>query len=160
MFTGLGLDGPGRRGVVEDGRSDARVQADVAAQVEAVGDVVEVPLELLLPGEHLGPLPLLLELLGEAERVLEARYVAAGTRVAVPVPRPADTATRFEDDRREPAFTEVVQGVETRHPGADNDHIDIDIDRGRGTSLGHAAPRAMSVIQCSVVVLVTAKTLT
>ena len=38
------------------------LELDVAAQVEAVGDVVEVALELLLRREDLGPLPLLLEL--------------------------------------------------------------------------------------------------
>ena len=83
-------------------------------------------LELLLPGEDLGPLPLLLELVGEAERVLEARHVAARAGVAVPVPRAADTAARFEDDRGEPELAEVVQGVEAGHPGADDDHVDID----------------------------------
>ena len=90
LLPGLGVDDPGVGGLVEGHGGDAGPEADVAAQVVAVGDVVEVALDLGLGGEVLGPLPLLLELGVEAERVLEARDVAAGARVAVPVPGAAD----------------------------------------------------------------------
>ena len=52
--------------------------------------------DLGLRGELLGPLPLLLEFLVEGERVVEAADVAAGTRIAVPVPRTADAARGIE----------------------------------------------------------------
>jgi hypothetical protein len=52
---------PAVRGAVERGRRDARVQLDVAPEVEAVGDVVQVAEDLRLRGVALGPLPVLLE---------------------------------------------------------------------------------------------------
>ena len=90
----LGRDRPAPRRLVEGGRGDARVELDVAAQVEAVGDVVEVAQDLGLRRVALGPLPLLLELVGEPVGVLQALDVAARAGVAVPVPGAADAARR------------------------------------------------------------------
>src|SRR5262249_7725910 len=69
-------DLPELRGVVEAGARDPRPEPDVAAQVEAVGHVVQVALDLRLLGVPAGPLPLLRELLGEREAVVEALGVA------------------------------------------------------------------------------------
>ena len=78
-------------------RASTRVsKLDVAPQVEAVGDVLDVAQDLGLGRVALGPLPLLLELLGELVRVLHALDVAARARVAVPVPGAADVAARLE----------------------------------------------------------------
>ena len=78
------------------------VELDVAAQVEAVGDVVDVAQDLRLGGVALGPVPLLLELVGERVRVVQALDVAARARVAVPVPGAADAVAGLVDARREP----------------------------------------------------------
>ena len=50
--------GPLSRGVVEGGRDDVGVALDVAAQVEPVGDVVQVAERFRLGGEMLAPVPL------------------------------------------------------------------------------------------------------
>ncbi len=96
------------------GRLDAGVELDVATQVEAVGDVVGVLQDLGLGRVALGPVPLLLELVGELVRVLHALDVAARAGVAVPVPGAADAAARLEHPRRhaEPAHT--VEHVHAR----------------------------------------------
>ena len=86
LLAGLRVDDPGVGGFVEGGRRHPGLEADVPAQVVAVGDVVEVALDLGLRREVLAPHPLLLELRVEAEGVLEAGDVAAGAGVAVPVP--------------------------------------------------------------------------
>lgn len=76
--------------LVEGHRHDLGAERDVAAQVEPVGDEVEVGLDLGLGGHGLGPHPLLLDLLGEAVGGLDALDVAAGSRVAVVIPCAAD----------------------------------------------------------------------
>ena len=57
-LAAVGGDVPAARGLVEDGGGDAGLELDVAAQVEAVGDVVEVAEQLRLGGVALGPVPL------------------------------------------------------------------------------------------------------
>ena len=54
------------------------VELDVAPEVEAVGDMVDVPEDLGLGRIPLAPVPFLLELGREGVRVLEALDVAAG----------------------------------------------------------------------------------
>ena len=68
------------------------IELDVAAQIEPVGHVVEVGEDLGLAGVALAPLPLLLEFVGELVGVLHALDIAAGTRIAVPVPGTPDAA--------------------------------------------------------------------
>ena len=78
-------------GRLVEGRVHATLVSNwhVPAQVEPVGHVVRVGEDLGLRRVALGPLPLLLELVGELVRVLHALDVAAGSRVPVPVPRAA-----------------------------------------------------------------------
>ena len=92
--------GPPPGGLVEGRRRHARRELDVAPQVEAVGDVVDVGEDLRLGGVPLAPLPLLLQLVRERVRVVHALDVAARARVAVPVPGAADAVARLEDARR------------------------------------------------------------
>jgi hypothetical protein len=58
-----GLEHPTALGLVEDGRMHPCIKLDIAAHVEAVGDVVDVPQDLRLRRIALGPNPLLLQLL-------------------------------------------------------------------------------------------------
>ena len=102
------------------------LEPDVAAQVVAVGDVVEVALDLGLRGEVLGPHPLLLELGVEAERVLEARDVAARAGIAVPEPGAADAGALLEHHDAQALLAKDLQRVEAGHAGADDDDVDIE----------------------------------
>ena len=74
-----------------------RIELNVAAQLEAVGDVVGVTQDLRLRRIALGPNPLLLQLLRELVRILHALNVAACARVAVPIPGATDAASGLED---------------------------------------------------------------
>jgi len=118
-------------------------QPDVAAQVEPVGDVLEVAQDLRLLRVLARPLPLLLELLGEGVRVAVALAVAAGAGVAVPVPRAADAVAGLEHDGVEPEHVaRPVQHVEPGEPGT-HDH-DVDLApplRHRLTLSAHAESR-------------------
>ena len=100
-------------------------ELDVAPQVEPVGDVVGVAEDLRLGGVLLGPLPLLLEVLVEAVGVLHALDVAAGARVAVPVPGAADAVAGLEHLHGEALRPGLVEHVEAREPGSDHDDVDL-----------------------------------
>ncbi|MEJ7720541.1 MAG: hypothetical protein WKF58_08890 [Ilumatobacteraceae bacterium] len=73
-----------------------RVELDVPAEIEPVGDVVGVAQDLGLRGVALAPLPLLLQVVVERVRVVHALDVAAGAGIAVPVPGAADVGGRLE----------------------------------------------------------------
>ena len=71
---------------IVDAGGHVGVEADVAAQVELVGNVVEVALVLGLSGIQFLPIPFLEQFLGEGIAVGIALGVEARSGVAVPVP--------------------------------------------------------------------------
>src|SRR3546814_14679906 len=73
-------------------------RSEAAAQVEAVGDELEVAQDLGLLGVARRPVPLVEQDLGERVAVVEALRVAPGSGIAVPVPRAARAAPRFDAD--------------------------------------------------------------
>ena len=120
-----GADDPPVPALVEAGLLDTGVELDVATQVEAVSDVVEVPLQLGLGGVPLAPVPLLLELLGKRVAVVPALHVAPGPGIAVPVPRPPDTSTLLEHPHRQAEPAQPVQRVQPGRAGADDHHVEV-----------------------------------
>ena len=91
----------------------------------AVGDEVEVALDLLLGGHELGPVPLLLEVWELREHVLDALDVDASARVAVPVPRAADAVASLEGLGGEAGLAQLVQRVQSREARADDHDVYI-----------------------------------
>ena len=120
----VGANGPPRRRPRRTSRRCTRVSNWMSrAQVEPVGDVVRVLEDLGLRRVALGPLPLLLELVGELVRVLHALDVAARARIAVPVPGAAHAAARLEHARREPEPAQPVQHVHAGEARADDHDV-------------------------------------
>src|SRR5206468_12514577 len=60
----IGVDRPQVVGLVEAGRGDARLELDIATEVEAIRYLVDVAEHRRLVGEAVGPVPLLVELGG------------------------------------------------------------------------------------------------
>ena len=118
------LNRPAVRRFVEDRRGHSRRELHVPAQVEPVGDVIDVPQDLRLGGVPLGPRPFLLELLRERVRVVHALDIAAGTRVTVPVPRAPDAAARLVHPRREPDLAQAVEHVQPGQASPDDDRVE------------------------------------
>src|SRR4030095_2667946 len=83
-------DGPAPAGLVEGRYRHPRSDLDVAPQVEAIGDVIDVGQDLRLRGVPLAPLPLLLQLVRERVRIVHALDVASRAWVAIPVPGAAN----------------------------------------------------------------------
>ena len=128
--TVLGRDRPPARSVVPRRAGHPGLEADVAAQVVAIGDVLQVTQDLALGRVALAPLPLLLELGVEAVAVVETLDVAACPRVPVPVPRAADVVGRLEGDCVDAELSAAVDQVQAGHAGSDDHGIN-------GLGLGH-----------------------
>ena len=120
------VHGPCRGRVVERRRVHTRHEADIAAQVEAVGHVLCVAEDLRLGCVALRPHPVLLQLGVEAVAVLHALHVAAGTGVAVPVPRAAHVVGHLHGVGREAQLAQPVQHVHAAEPGPDDDYVVVD----------------------------------
>src|SRR5262249_13554256 len=105
-------------------RCDAGVEHDLAAQVEAIGDVVGVSENFRLRRIFFRPVPFLVQLFRERERVLQALDVAAGSGIAIPVPRSADAAAGLVDPCGESELPQSMQHVQAGKTRADHDGIE------------------------------------
>ena len=115
-----GLEAPARTRRVERSGTHAGIQLHVAAQVEAIGNVLDVLEDLRLRRVALRPAPLLLQLVAERIRILQALDVAATARVLVPEPGSADPARGFEHAGPKPELAHAVKRVQTAEPGANH----------------------------------------
>ncbi len=98
---------------------DLRAEADVASQVEAVGDVLEVRVQLVAQREVHRPV-----VRSERERVQVVRRVHARTGVAVLPPRAADGRVLLDHGERDAGALEVDRGADPRHARADDEHLE------------------------------------
>ena len=104
---------------------NAAVELDVAAQVELVGDIVQIALGLGLAGEALGPVPFLQQLRRKGVAVGIALRIEAGAGIAVPVPGAADAGAGLEHPHLEAELAQPVELVEAGNAGADDDRVEI-----------------------------------
>ena len=107
--------------VVEVGRLDRAVELHVLAQVELLGDVVEVAQVLGLAREALLPVPFFEQFVGERVAVGVALGVEAAAGVAVPEPGAAEVAAHLEHGRVDTALGQPVHLVDAGHARADDD---------------------------------------
>src|SRR5260370_41143302 len=120
------------RFLVEPGLGDLGLELDVAAEVEAIGDVVGIAQDLGLGGVALRPFPFLLQLGRELVGILDAFDVAACAGIAVPIPGAADALAGLEPPYPETLPSHAVQQARSAEPGPDDPRIEIE----RHTSSG------------------------
>jgi hypothetical protein len=108
---------------IETRGGDARVEPDVAGQPELLIDVVEVAPQLVPGGKALGPVPIPPELL-QRELVVRDVGVDARSRVAVPVPDPAELGARLEQAHAESALAQPMQQVDPAEARADDQNVE------------------------------------
>jgi hypothetical protein len=113
------------RGLIEARRFDARVELDVAAQVELIGDVVEIALGLRLSGEMFLPVPLLQEFLGERIAIAVAFGIEARAGIAIPVPGASHAAAFLIHAHLQPELAQTVELIQTGHARADDDRVEL-----------------------------------
>jgi hypothetical protein len=111
--------------LVVDGAIDIRAELDVLAQVQAVGDEVQVVENLGARRVSLAPAPLLPHLLGEGERVVWVLAVGPHTGVAVDPPRATDALRAVEHEDALTDLAEVVEEGQAGEPRADDDAVVI-----------------------------------
>jgi hypothetical protein len=124
-IAAIRLDQPAIGILVEGCRRDAGIEHDLAAQVEAVGDVVGISEDFRLRRILLRPVPFLVQLFGEREGILQALDVAAGAGIAIPVPGPADAATGFVNPCRESEPPQPMQHVQAGKARANHDGVKL-----------------------------------
>src|ERR1700730_4255991 len=115
---------PTRACLVENRGMDACVEGDQTAEVKPLGDMVRVAENFRLRGKQLAPLPVLLQLLREAERILHALDIAAGAGIAIPVPGAADAAPRLEGAHVKTELAQAMQQVKAGEAGTDDEDVD------------------------------------
>src|ERR671922_2691293 len=98
---------------------------DVAAQVELIGDVIQIALGLGLRGEVFLPVPFLQQFLRAGIAVGPAFGIEAGAGITVPVPGAADAGAGLEHSHPEPEVAQPVELVEAGDAGADDDGVEI-----------------------------------
>ena len=113
------------RRVIPSGSCDSGAELDVAAEVELVGDVVQVAQDLRLRGVLLRPLPIAVPFRVEAVHVVDAGYVDTRARVPIPVPRATEIAGRVENAHGVTLASEAIDRVEPREPRADDNDVHI-----------------------------------
>ncbi len=119
----VGRDQPLRSGLVELRTDDPRVELDAAAQVEEIGDVVQVREDLGLGRIALAPRPAGDDPVVEAVLVVGRLDIAARAGIAIPEPRAADAGAGLDHSRRQPARAHRVQRVQTREPRAHDQDV-------------------------------------
>ena len=117
---------------VEMRASDCRVELDVLAQVEAVGDIVHPALDFRLAREFLAPAPALVEILGKQILVDIAFRVEARAGIPVPVPGSADIGCSVERLHVQSLAAQKVQLVKTRDARPDHGRIELQGRFGAG----------------------------
>ena len=127
------------------GLLDPGSQIDIAAEVEPVRHVVQVPQDLRPGRIPLAPIPFLLEFLRERVRVVQRLDVAAHAWVPVPVPGAADPIALLEHPHVQAHAAEAVQRVQPGEAGADHDRVEVRpiefaIDRPRDEIESRDAP--------------------
>ena len=90
---------------------DAALELDVAAQIELVGDIVQIALGLGLAGEMLLPVPLVEQFLRERIAVGPAFGIEPGAWVAVPVPSAANVGAGLKNPDRQAEFPQSIELV-------------------------------------------------
>ncbi|MHC2404108.1 hypothetical protein ACVMGC_008652 [Bradyrhizobium barranii subsp. barranii] len=107
------------------GFGDLGLEADVAAQIVAVGNEAEIAQDLGLGRVFLRPGPGVIELRIESVAVVDGLDIAAGAGIAVPVPRAADIAGFLEGDRREAGLAQAMEKIKAGKSGADHGNVDL-----------------------------------
>src|SRR5829696_585212 len=111
-------------------RLDPAVELNVAAQLELVGDVIQVPFGLRLRGEVLLPIPLVEQLLRKRVAIRPALGIEAGAGIAIPVPGAADIAAGLEDARLHAEFAQPVELIKAGDARPDDDRVEIQTGGG------------------------------
>ena len=107
--------------LVEARRLDLAVELHVLAQVELVGDEIEIAKVLRLAGKPFLPVPLVEQFLRERIAVGVALGVEPGSRIAVPVPGAAEVGRGVEHQGVDAEVGQPLDLIDSGHTRANDD---------------------------------------
>lgn len=116
--------GPRMRVVVPNRALDARVELDITAQVELVGDEFRICENFRLRRKPFGPSPLPTQFVRPRILILEALHVTTQARIAVVPPCPADLGRGIHDAYVKSQVPQAMQQVHPGKSGADDQDIE------------------------------------
>src|SRR6516225_777738 len=125
-IAGIGADVPPAARLVELGASNPGIEANVALQVMAGGNVFQIAQDFRLLRIPLRPFPFLQQLFVPGKTIHVGLGIAPGPGIAVPVPGAADGFSGLVHPHLEPEpVAQRLQYVHAGEPGADDNSIEI-----------------------------------
>jgi hypothetical protein len=121
----VGFDRPALALFIPPRRRHPGSENNVAAQVEALGNVAQVGEDFGLRGIALAPHPFLLQGFVERIGIVVALDIAARAGITVPVPGAADVLARFDDLRAEAQLAQPVEHVEPGEARSHHDRVNL-----------------------------------
>ena len=118
---------PAAAGIVIERGLDLAGKLDVPSQVELVCYVLQVSQNFGLPGEMLGPVPFVKQLLGKGVGVGVALRIEPRPRVSTPVPCASHPRSPLEDPHPHTQLPQPVQLVQAGNAGANHNCIEIKV---------------------------------
>src|SRR5713226_3202605 len=94
-------------------------------QVKLVGHEIDVSQNFWLGRIELRPFPLALDLVGKRKGILHAFDIAAGSRIAIPVPRAADRTGRLQHANRISVAAQSMKRIQTGKARANDDDVQM-----------------------------------
>ena len=100
--------------------------------------MLQIGKNLWLGGKAFPPGPFLLEVLGEGIGVFQALHIAAGARIAIPVPGATHVGARLDHLRVKACPPQAVQQIKPGKAGTHDDHVAKPVLIGaRCSGVGH-----------------------
>src|SRR5215472_11065675 len=125
-IAGIGPDVPPAARFVELGAGNPGIEADVALQVMAGGNVFQIAQDFRLLGVPLRPFPFLQQLFVPGKAIDVGLGIAPGPGIAVPIPGAADSSSGLVHPYLEPEpVAQRLQHIHAGEPGADDNSIEI-----------------------------------
>src|SRR5215472_6317599 len=125
-IAGIGADVPPAARLVELGASNPGIEANIALQVMAGGNVFQIAQDFRLLRIPLRPFPFLQQLFVPGKAIDVGLGIAPGPGIAVPVPGAADSSSGLVHPYLEPEpVAQRLQHVHAGEPGADDNSIEI-----------------------------------
>jgi hypothetical protein len=117
------LHAPKIAGFVEMCRIDLTIELHMLAQIELVGDKVEIAKIFRLAGEAFLPMPLLKQFARERIAIGVALGIETATGVAIPVPGSAEIVGGVEHRCVDPDINQALDLVDPSHARADHNYF-------------------------------------
>ena len=103
---------------------DGRIELNILAKVELVGDVIQPTLDFGLTREFLAPAPSFVELFGKEVLINIGFGIETRARVSIPIPRAADAGGGVDHSHVHSLLAQTIQLIKPGDTGSDDHGIE------------------------------------